>query len=222
MLKPKKHISRREIKEDGLVTAYFNVQKFIKKYMQQIQIGAIAVLVVVAVGVFMVRSKKTAESKAAGMLGVAEQYYYIQDYDKAIQELGSIVELYPGTLSAGRATFFMANAHFEKEEFDLAEGYYKDFIDDYRVDAFFAPSAMAGIAATYEAQGMYAEASEYFENAAQKYDDYFQAPRYLMDAARCYDLAGNKEMAKSMYQLVLDRYADSNASKDAKVFINTL
>lgn len=222
MLKPKKHISRREIKEDGLVTAYFKARQFIQKYNQQVQIGAIAILVIIAVSIFMVRSKKSAEVKAAGMLGIAEQYYYVKDLDQAIQELGKIVDLYPGTLAAGRATFFLANSHFDKEEYDLAEENFRKFVDDYSSDSFFTPSAMAGIAASLEAQGMYAEASGYFEKAANKYKDYFQAPRYLMDAARCYDEAGNKEMAKSMYQLVLDRYADSNASSDAKVLIKTL
>lgn len=222
MLRPKKNIKRREIQEDNLTVYYRKVQEFVRKYSQQIQIGAIVIIVVIGVSIFMGRSKKSANLKAAGLLGVAEQYYFAKDYDRGIPELSKIIDTYPGTKSAGRATFFMANIYFSKEDYVNAEMYFEEFINKYSSDKLFAPSALAGLAACHEEQDRFSEAAELFKKAAKKYPDYFQTASYYMNAARCLALNGNQEEAKEIYAYVIDQFEESEESKKAEIFKNAL
>ena len=51
MLRPRKKIHRKEIKEDALVTNYFRVRKLVDRYSRQINIGLIALLAIAVVEV---------------------------------------------------------------------------------------------------------------------------------------------------------------------------
>ena len=86
MLRPRKHITRREIKEDALVTTYFKIRKFVQKYSRYLNIGLLAILVIIVVAVFMSRSKANAEFTAAERLGIAEQSYNVSDYSTSTRE----------------------------------------------------------------------------------------------------------------------------------------
>jgi len=210
MLRPRKRITKREIKEDALVTAYFRVQKFIRKYNRQLNIGFVIVVLIGVVSVLMVRSKKKAELAASGKLGIAEQFYYAPDYGRAIDELIQIVNTYSGTNAAGKAAFFLANVYFATEDYGNAERYYRMYLDDYSNSTLFSASSLAGIAACLESQNRYAEAARLYEKAGGKYPDFFEAPFFLKDAGRCYGMAGNREKSKEMYQYIIERYPESS------------
>ena len=209
MLRPRKKISKREIKEDALVTFYFRVQKFIRNYKKQVNIGLVVIVTVSVVGVLMVRSKKKAELTAAGRLGMAEQFYFAANYQKAIEELTPLVETYSGTKAAGTAVFYVANAYFALRDYPQAEKYYQIYVDDYSQNALISASSLAGIAACWESQQEYEKAAGQYEKAWRKYPDVFTAPYNLKDAGRCYALAGNREKAKQMYEHAMERYAES-------------
>ncbi len=222
MLKPKKNIKRKELQEDNLVTSYVKVQNFIKKYSQQVQIGIIVIIVIVGVSIFMLRSKRAAGLKAAGLLGVAEQYAYAQQYERSIQEYLTIIDTYPGTKSAGRATFFLANIYFTQEDYSNATLYFEEFTKKYTSDKLFMPSAIAGLAACHEQQDRFGEAADLFMKAAEKYPEYFQVTTYYMNAARCRALAGEKDKARDIYAHVIEAFEDSQESKEAEMFVHTL
>ena len=64
MLKPKKKISKRELKQDSLLTTYMQVTGFYDQYKKQISIGITAfVVVVVALVIFL---KKPGGQQRAG------------------------------------------------------------------------------------------------------------------------------------------------------------
>ena len=147
MLRPRKRITKREIKEDTLVTVYVRVQRFIQHHSKQFNIGIFVLLAVAIIGVFMIRSKKKAEVVAAGKLGIAEQFYYASNYPRAIDELTKIADTYSGTNAAGTAVFFVANSYFATGDYNNAEKYYKIYLKDYSNSKLFTVSSLAGIAA---------------------------------------------------------------------------
>ncbi|MFH1943779.1 MAG: tetratricopeptide repeat protein [bacterium] len=222
MLRPRRRITRREIKEDALVTFYVKVQKFFQKHTRQLNIGMIVALVVVVVSFMMIRSKKSAENTADARMGVAEQFYYATDYTRAIQELDQIVNLYAGTNAAGRAVFFIANSYFAIGDIPNAEKYFRMYLDDYSKDALFIVSSMAGIAACLEYQDQFLQAAQMYEKAWNRQPDSFDAPFHLKDAGRCYIAAGSKEKGKEMYRLILDKYPESSINQDVSFLISTL
>ncbi len=222
MLRPSKKLTKREIKEDGLVTAYVRVQKFIQRYGKQLNIAGLIVLAVIVISVFMVRSKRSAELTAMGRLGVVEQSYFLNDYTKAIADLNIILETYSGTKAAGRATFFIANSYFETEDYENAEKYYQAYIDDYAHNKVFSASSLAGIAACRESTDQIKEAAQFYEDAGMKFSKSFNAPFYLKEAGRCYVQAQEFEKGKAIYKLIIEKYEASSIKQEAEFLFESL
>ena len=222
MLRPRKRISKREIKEDALVTFYVRVQKVVKQYSKQLNIGFFALLFVIVISVLMIRSKRNAEMTSSSKLGIAEQFYFSMNYQNAIDELLKIVEVYPGTKSAGMAVFYIANSYFELKEFDNAKTYYQNYLEGYKNNKMITASSLAGVAACLEQQSLFLESAGFYERASKKYAVGFKAPFYLKDAGRCYILAGQNEKGKEMAQFLIDKYPDSNLVNEMKFLVESL
>ena len=222
MLKPRKRITKKEIKEDALVTTYVRVQKFIQHHGKYVNITVAVLVGIIVVSVFMIRSKRRAEMTASGKVGVAEYYYHTQNYSRAIPELTAILETYSGTRGAGSAVFMLANIHYETGEIEEAEKYYQLFVDKYENNDVFTASSLAGIAACYESREQFLEAAQHYERAGKKYPDLFSAPYHLKNAARCYLIAGEKEKAKNHYALILEKYPESDVKQEVEFLLASL
>src|SRR6266571_312785 len=123
MLKPKKKISRKEIKKDALITAYEQVTLYYdenKKYVSYALTGV--VIVVVAILVYL-NNRRANNEKAAVELGKVFAIYdgavtNSQQYkvaiegqpERGIMGLKAIVENYGGSESGQLARFYLANA----------------------------------------------------------------------------------------------------------------
>jgi tetratricopeptide (TPR) repeat protein len=218
MLRPKKKIYKKEIKEDALVTFYFRAQKILNRYSKQINIGLTLVLAAVVIGVLMARSKRSSEIKAEGQLSLVEQYYYMVDYPRVIQEMEPIIKTYPGTRASGTAAFYAANAYFTQGKYDEAEKYYKKVIRQDGHDPMQSASALAGLAAVEESRGQFGKAAESYEEAGKKYGRLFSTPFYLEEAARCCIQANDKQKAHEILDALLKDYPE-NAVADETEFM---
>jgi len=222
MLRPRKKIAKKEIKEDPIVTLYFNFQNFLKTYSKYINIGISAVIVIFLIVLLSVRSKKRAEMVAEGQLGIAEQYYYAGNYDRVIQQMPAIVDKYAGTRAAGEAAFFIANSYYNNKDYDNSLKYYKICVKTISSDPIYTPASYAGMGDCYEMQKKYKEAAEMYEKAAHKFDKSFSAPFYLKSAARCYEEAGNSVKAKEILQALLDNYPSFEFKSEVSFLLNSL
>lgn len=222
MLRPRKHITRREIKEDALVTTYFKIRKYVQKHSRYLTIGLLAIPVIIIVVIMMVKSKRDAELAATARLGVVMQSYNLSDYSTSIDELIQIVDNYPGTKAAGEAVFYVGNGYFIMEDYTQAELYYQRYVDNYADNDLFSSSGMAGIAACYESQNRFFEAALQYEKAANRYSNLFNAPFYLKDAARCYQLAEDNDKAKVVYQTLIDQYPESDLGEEVEFILESL
>jgi tetratricopeptide (TPR) repeat protein len=222
MLHPRKKIKKQEIKEDKLVTLYFQAQRWLSRFSKYIQIGGIVVAALVVLAVLMVRSKRQAEAAAAGKLGTVIPSLYAGGAQQAIPELEKIVTSYAGTPSAGTAAFYLANSYFAMGNFTQAEKYYRLIIDKYTQNRWFIASSLSGQAACLEARNEWLQAAALYEKAARSHADLFSAPFYLKDAGRCYMLANNKTKAREVYQIVLEKFPESSPAQEIQVAIESL
>jgi len=71
MLKPRKKISKKQIKEDPLVTTYFKSIDFVREHQQKFTTGLIVILAAVVLLVMLGRSKRTANFNASEQLAKA-------------------------------------------------------------------------------------------------------------------------------------------------------
>jgi tetratricopeptide (TPR) repeat protein len=222
MLKPRKKLTKREIKEDTLVTTYLRIQKYYQKYQKVIQYTLAGVVVVVVIGVLMIRSKKNTENVALRKLSMAEQYFYMANINQAIESLTEIIETYSGTKASGDAAFLLANIYFQNREYGQAEKYYRLVYEKYDNKGLIASSSLAGIAACLESKNEFDEAAIMYEKAGQKSKNNFDAPFHLKNAARCYMLAGQQEKGKRLYQYILDYYSESSLKSEIEFVLQSL
>ncbi len=222
MLKAKRKIKKKEIKQDKFVTYYFKTLDFYNQYKKEVHYGLIGLVAVFILGFYLVNSKKEAEQKAAVELARAKAAFVNENYDVAIDILTALTENFSSTRSAGVGTILLAKAHFAKKDYEQAEIYFRKYLDDYDDDPILALAAAEGIAATYDERGDYAKAAELYEKAANRFKDSFKAPELLLAAGRCYKLAGNTQDARRVFEELVKNYEKSQVVNDAKMYLAEL
>jgi tetratricopeptide (TPR) repeat protein len=222
MLKARKKITKREIKEDPLVTFYVRTQKFLQKHSKQFNIGLLVVVVIATFIVLDTRSKRAGNKRAESSIVTAEQIYFSRNFDRAITELQAVIQANPGTVSAGRSVFYMANCYYEKGEYADAMQFYQQYLNDYGSIDYFKISSQSGIGACLENEGRFEEAAGAYEEAASMAEKSFTRPFDLQNAARCYAQAGMHEKGRTIYQQILAEYPDVPFSSEVNFQLNAL
>jgi tetratricopeptide (TPR) repeat protein len=224
MLKPQKKISRREIKEDKLVTVYFEARSWLEKNRKVIYYIAIG-LVAAAVIVFLWSKNRTeSNDKATAMLAKVVPYYDQGNYNMAlngvpqqgIMGLQTVVDEYGSTKTGELAKLYLANCYYAMKDYDKALEYYDDISVS---DKLVSSSAIAGAAACYEVKGDFSKAASYFEKAASKNMTLMQAPQNLQRSAVNYAAIGKKEKAIELLQTLKKEFPTSPYARDVDRFI---
>jgi TolA-binding protein len=220
MLKPRKRITRQQIKEDKLITFTAKASTFYNQHSRNILAG-VGILVVVAVVVaFFINSRAQAEKAATFDLTLAKVEIGQRNYDNASQKLAEIVENYSGTRAAGDALFFLGNLYIDQRNYEQARENFNKYLSRYGSDPQFASSAIAGLGFVDEQEKQYREAAEKYLEAANKYPKEYNAPQYFLNAGRCFALAGEISRAKETYKMILDTYPESDLKQKAENEMN--
>ena len=227
MLRPKKKISKRELKEDALITTYVKVTSLYEENKRTISIAvAVLALAVLAIVVF-VKNRADNNEKAIAQLGAVFHYYDQGEFQTAIDGiperniagLRSIVENFGNSATGDLARFYMANALFNMAKYDEAKKLFDEFSP---INEMLIVSRLSGIGACAEALGNHKEAAENFEKAATKYAKDPNAAENLSNAARNYGEAGEKEKAIEIYKRIRKSYPTSPFARDVDRFIAQL
>ncbi len=224
MLKPKKTISKKEIKEDKLVTSYFEARSWFEENKKLIGNVAGVLAAIVIAGVFYFNNVNTNNKEATTQLGKVLKYYDDGKYEIAvngnpqenIRGLQSIVDDYGSTKTGRTAKLFLANAYYALGKYDKALEY---FLDADLSDDLLKASALAGGGACYETKGDHANAALYFERAAAVDKTEIQAPENLHHAALNYAASGNKDKAIDLLKRLKKDYSNSAYAREADRFI---
>lgn len=219
MLKAKKKISKKEIKEDTLVTSYFEATNWYQQNKKTVN-GVLTGLVVLAVVIVAYLNNVNSNNlKATSELGKITSYYDQAKYDVAIngnlQEnvrgLQAIVDDYGSTKAGELATFYLANCYFAQANYEKALQY---FLDVDVSDELVSVSALSGAAACYEAQGNFEKAASTFEKAAFKNSKDVNAAENMFHAAKNYLAAGNKEKAAELFKKIKKDHQTAAIARD--------
>jgi TolA-binding protein len=224
MLKPQKKISRREIKEDKLVTAYFGIRGWLEQNTKIIYYVAIGLVAAAAIIFLWSKNKTESNNKATAMLSRIIPSYDQGTYNVAVngipqegvQGLQAIVTEYGNTKAGELAKLYLANSYYALKDYDNALKYYDDISVS---DKLISSSALAGAAACYEAKGDLSAAASYFEKAASKYMTLMQAPQNLARSAVNYAAIGKKEKAIELLQTLKKEFPKSPYAWEVDRFI---
>lgn len=219
MLKAKKRITKRQIKEDKFVTFYFKAADFLKQHANKVSIGLAVVAALIVLTTLVIRSKKTAELNASVKLAEANSRMMRGELQQTIDILLNMNENYSGTNSAARGVYWLAYVYFQKGEYDNAITHFKKYLDDEANDPILTSAAYSGLGACYEQLGKFADAAQFYHKGASQFKDQFSAPQQLMDAARCYLLVNRIADAQNCYETLIEKYPDAGLKNDAELLL---
>ncbi len=222
MLKARKRITKRQIKEDKFVTMYFKTIDFIKQNSSKVTTGLVVVVVIIALIILFVRSKRTAELNASEQLAKANAEIARGELQQAIDILLNMCDNYSGTNSASKGVYLLAYTYFHKGEYENALMYFKKYLDDYADDPILTSGVYSGMGASLEQQSKYLEAAQSYEKGAKRFADQFNAPQQFMDAGRCYMLENRIVEARNCYETILEKYPESGFKNDAELYLAKL
>jgi predicted negative regulator of RcsB-dependent stress response len=130
MLKPKRKITRKEIKRDPFLETIdkieYNFEQNKKIYLN-IAIGVIG-------GIFLInillnkQEQKDIDSSSA--LGVALVAFDNADYDNAKFQFENIVSDYSGTNSSNVANYYLGKIYFDEKDLNKSEEYLNKYLND--------------------------------------------------------------------------------------------
>lgn len=220
MLRPKKKISKRELKQDALLTSYAKATAYYEQHKKNISIGVTVLVVAIVAILFYAKNQRDNDEKAMTDLSSIYQYYDNGQFQVAIDGmpernipgLRSIVDNYGSTKSGDLARFYLANAYFHVGRFQEA---LEEFEECSPSDQLLIVSCLSGIAGCHEGLGNYSRAAEFYEQASTKYPKDASAAENMSHAAHNYALAGQKEKALDLYKRIKKEYPTSTYARDA-------
>jgi tetratricopeptide (TPR) repeat protein len=177
-----------------------------------------AVLLVIAGGVYYYNYSRVANNERALLeLSRVRPYYDRSEFAIAIsgdptkkfsgepvRGLSAIVADYGSTPAGQIAALFLGNSYMATNQVDKA---YEPYTQASEADAdMIASAGHAGLAKVAESKSKNDEAAREYVKAASTDPLELNAPRFLLGAARNYELAGNKEEAIKNYRLVATKY----------------
>ncbi len=224
MLTKKKKLSKKEIKEDKLVSFMVKVENFYEDYKSKIVLYSGVLIVAVLAAYFYVNQQKAANDEAGLHLSRVMQIFDSGSYLEAIEGrqgtniigLKRVVEEYGSTENGETAKIYLAGAYSYLGNYEEAFKYYNDYSGS--IDLYKA-SALAGIAGYYAAKRDYQKAADLYKEAAGAAEINAQNPDYLLDAAVNYYTAGDSEEAKILLEKIKEDYATSEARKQVDKYL---
>ncbi|MCC6865443.1 MAG: tetratricopeptide repeat protein [Ignavibacteria bacterium] len=224
-LKARKRITHKEIKQDTLVTKYFEARNWLDKdeNKKKVYIALAAVAVIIAAGFLYYNNKKAKNEEAEVKLSAVITLYDQEKFQESINGdpaagitgLMQIVNEYGSTESGETAKLYLGNCYYNIKDYDNALKQFEDYSGDNKI---IKASCIGGIGAVYEAKGDLKKAGEYYEKAANLDKSIVINQENMFYAIRAYSNAGDKEAAKRVYSQLKELYPKSKYINESKRF----
>ncbi len=227
MLKKKKKLSRKKIKEDKLISLYYKSYKYFDANKSKLIGYGIGILIVAAAVVFYINNR-VADNQTAGVeLSQMINYYDNGSYLEAIEGkvgtnivgLKKIVEKYGGTEKGEIAKIYLANSYNRLGNYDEALKYYEDYDGDI---AMYKATALAGEAGIYADKKQYLKAANLYKETASITKNNVLNPDYLMQAGINYLAVNLIKEAKQVFQKIREDYPSSPEARNLTQYLALL
>src|SRR5437867_6621411 len=146
-------LTKRQIKEDPLVTAAFRGAAVWEQHGNRILVGLGAVVLAGFLFFFVARTRTQSEERATGDLFRAEMMLGQQDFPTALQMLKEIVDNAPGTRASKEATQILGDVYALQGRPAEAVNWYRKYISRVGGDREAKAAGISGLAAALEDRG---------------------------------------------------------------------
>ena len=194
---------KKSYKEDQLVTTTFRLTEWAQAHFNQVIIGIVALVAVVAILVFTANSRHNSAREAERQMGTALALLQQGDVAAAKASFQQVYDRHGGPQAAA-ARFFKAECELREGNYQLAIESYDAYLAGRKDYPLFEPAALVGKALGYEGLRNYAEAAATMAAALEKMDA--GDPRRMDTAfttAEFYVQAGQSQDAMKYYEMVI-------------------
>lgn len=134
MLKPKKKITKKEIKRDPLLETTFKAQTYLKKNRASVTRIAIGVAVVVIIAYVLIGQNRTRNTEARTAFGKALVAYASNDLDNARLQFEFVSDEYSGKKQGAMADYYLGKILYDQNDFSAAKLALEDYIKSSQVE----------------------------------------------------------------------------------------
>jgi len=219
VLERRKKISKKQIKEDKLVTTYYTIQTFFLENQAKILIGAGIVALIIVASILFMNKRNADNQSAAALLAKVIPLYEAGSYKEAVDGepktnttgLKKIVNEYGGTENGNTAKIYLANSYVMLGNNDAAYSNYDSYSGS---NSLFKAAALAGRAGCLESKKDFEKAADLYKDAARVSKINPSNGEFLLKAGIDLIKLGKKEEAKRIFETIKKDYKTSPAFSD--------
>ena len=120
MLKPKRKISKKEIKRDPFVEGVFSIKMHLTEKKQYYTRIILSVLAVFILGSFYMKNQDSNRETSKNILSKAMVFIALNDEDNAMIYLQEVIDEFENTVAGRNASFYIGRIYLDQGEYDLA------------------------------------------------------------------------------------------------------
>lgn len=221
---------KEDLNEDILGIDQANIQETISRSEEfinknkQIILGSLlgAILIAGAYFYYSIFYMPAQETKAMEAMFAAELYFEKDSFDLALNGGGSnygmlqVADEYGSTKAGNLANYYAGIAYLKKGEYQNAITYLSKFSGN---DVMVRNLAIGAMGDAYAELGDNTKAIEHYKKAANREQNSFTTPYFLMKAGQLMEITGDKSGALRAYQQIRDQFKDSNEGMNIDKFI---
>ncbi|MBI4365129.1 MAG: tetratricopeptide repeat protein [Candidatus Latescibacteria bacterium] len=195
-------LTKRQIKEDPLVTAAFHGAAVWERHGSRILLGLGAVCLAGVLVFFVARTRARAEERATADVFRAEMLLQQQDLPTATQMLKEIVDNSPGTNAAKRAMQLLGDVYMAQGKPAEAVTWYRKYVARAGRDREAKLAGLHGLAAALEDRGDFIQAAANYGELVSLATTDGERGRTMLAQARCFGRAGQTQKAIEVYKAI--------------------
>ena len=166
MLKPKKKITKREIRHDPLLETLYFLQKYFGQHKRRIILPTIFLLIIIVT--LLIVSRRNATEQAESNIMLARAVSYIDSNpNEALEEFENLLMTFPESEASKETHFHMGRIYLDLDSTNTAKVHFDTYLE-IAPEGLFSPSAMSQLANIALYNDDPSLAGELFENAGEK------------------------------------------------------
>ncbi|MDD5687981.1 MAG: tetratricopeptide repeat protein [Elusimicrobia bacterium] len=157
----------------------------------------------------LIKSAYPDDESALKKYALAEKYFEVQNFDKTIECLKSILATHPNSKLTGMAYYFLGDIFFfKKSDYTIALNYYSQLVEKLPQHRYVG-SAQFKIGETYRKLQKYNEAIIAYKKFLENYNDFQYTDYAQYYIGQCYEDIKDWVLAVRTYKLLVANYLES-------------
>ncbi|MCH7855830.1 MAG: tetratricopeptide repeat protein [Gemmatimonadetes bacterium] len=197
--------------DDAFVAGIIDFSEWSRTHRQALTLIGIAVMVLLASGIYYLRFQQTLVTQAVNRLEDIHRTISISAFEDAKTQLSTFLDQFGGTDQAREAVILLGRLHLEAGDAAVAINVLE------RADLGFRDpigvQANSLLARAYENQGRWPDAEATFLEVADRAEFDFERRRALDSAARARRRQQDHEGAAELYERILETFEENDPAK---------